>query len=232
MESHTHTSGINRFLSSKNNILISTRSLYVILELHVLYVAYVFEFKLSIDCFTWRLRYKVVKKFCLDEAQIHVCVHVHLCHAFTYCVTGTSQVLLPLSSRILLIVFVFVCFTYIASYNVYSKQFWDNFNYLFHISLVFSYNFLPLYFNFVPSLFLTWLTLMKEYAHLKLGISEWFSLNTSKEPMHCDWRIINKIASIRLKKYAHKFVLGHDLFLSAHNFTWALLLESIATWNR
>jgi len=131
VESHTHTNGINRFLSSKNNILISTRSHYVILELHVLYVAYVFEFKLSIDCFTWRLRYKVVKKFCLDEAQIHVCVHVHLCHAFTYCVTGTSQALLPLSSRILLIVFVFVCFTYIASYNVYSKQFWDNFNYLF-----------------------------------------------------------------------------------------------------
>ena len=94
----------------------------------------------------------------------------------------------------------------------------------FHISLVLSYIFLPLYFNFVPSLFLIWLTLVTEYAQHKLGISEWFSLNISKEPMHCDWRIINKITSIRLKKYAHKFVLGHDLFLSAHNFTWALLL--------
>ena len=130
MKSHTYTSEIT--VSCLLKITFSSRqSLYIFLELHVLYVAYVFEFKLSIDCFTWRLRYKAVKKFCLDEAQIHVCVHVRLCHAFTYCVTGTSQVLLPLSSRILLCFTYIVCFTYIASYNVYSKQFWDNFNYLF-----------------------------------------------------------------------------------------------------
>lgn len=135
----------------------SVKFISILLGLHVLakyYIKY---------CFTRQLSARQWSNFVWTNTKTRLSART-FCHAFKYCVTVTSQVLLPLASRKLIVavtqIWFCVFYSNVNSY-VFCKQFWD-------IFLVFWY-------SVISSSYFLFLCVSILFQELSFAVSETFT---------------------------------------------------------